>query len=111
VSSVLALFLFANANNLKVRKLVRVQYQLIDGQLLSRLMRCPEPDGTRHTLRSLAQASGLSKSKVAHMVHGRRPLVSKEQAAAIAAAVGVRREAVFRARCVCIREHEQPEEN
>jgi hypothetical protein len=71
------------------------RYQLIHGLLLRRLMRCPDTGGTRHTVRSLAEASGVSKSKIGYMMRGRQMRVTASQARAIAEAVGLPREALF----------------
>lgn len=71
------------------------RYRLNDGQLLSRLMRCPDQGGKRHTLRSLAATTGVSKSKLDSMVHGNQMDVTGEQADAIAEAVGLTRGALF----------------
>lgn len=86
---------------------MRGQYQLTDGELLSRLMRCPDRLGTCHTLRSLAEVAGLSKSKIGDMLHGRCLRVTEPQADAISAAVGVKRKALFYAVDVLVREREQ----
>ncbi|MFD8075867.1 hypothetical protein ACFV3E_24825 [Streptomyces sp. NPDC059718] len=72
-----------------------MNYDLIDGDLLRRLMRCPDKGGTRHTARSLAAAAGLSKSKVNRMTNGHSKRVTEPQATATAEAVGVRRKAIF----------------
>lgn len=71
------------------------RYRLNDGQLLSRLMRCPDQGGKRHTLRSLAATAGVSKSKLNTMLHGSQMDVTAEQADAIAEAVGVQRRGLF----------------
>lgn len=72
-----------------------MRYRLIDGALLARLMRCPDQDGERHTVRTLAVASGVSKSKLGYMIHGRQMKVTGQQAARIAEAVGVPQTALF----------------
>lgn len=71
-------------------------YRLIDGDLLARLMRCPDKGGTRHTTRSLSDATGISKSKISNMTRDEptRPL-PETQASLLAQAVGVRRRAIF----------------
>ena len=74
----------------------RTHYRLTDGALLGRLMRCPDPSGQRHTVRSLADATGLGKSKIGYMLHDRQTTVTADQAEAIATALGVRRKALFR---------------
>jgi DNA-binding transcriptional regulator YdaS (Cro superfamily) len=58
-------------------------------------MRCPDASGKRHTLRSLADTTGVSKSKLNSMIHGHQLDVTAEQALAIAEAVGVQRGALF----------------
>lgn len=72
------------------------RFALIDGELLLRLMKCPDRGGRVHTARSLAQATGISKSKIHSMTRDQstRPLTG-EQAAALAEAVHVRRKAIF----------------
>lgn len=71
-------------------------YRLTDGELLARLMRCPDKGGARHTVRSLSVATGISKSKISNMTRDEptRP-VSETQASLLAQAVGVRRKAIF----------------
>lgn len=71
------------------------RYRVHDGPLLKRLMTCPEPGGTSHTVRSLARASGLSKSKIQALIDETRPTVEGSDASAIAEAVSVRRKALF----------------
>lgn len=71
------------------------RFRLIDGPLLSRLMRCPDTGGRRHTARSLATETGISKSKINSMIHDRQTRVTEEQADRIAKAVGVTRKALF----------------
>lgn len=71
------------------------RYRVHDGPLLKRLMHCPEPGGTPHTVRSLAKAVGLSRSKIQALVDEVRPTVEPDQADRIAKAVGVRRKALF----------------
>lgn len=71
------------------------RYRLIDGQLLCRLMRCPDVGGQRHTVRSLAAVTGISKSKIGSMLHDQQTEVSADQAALMARAVGVKRKALF----------------
>jgi hypothetical protein len=72
------------------------KFALTDGQLLLRLMRCPDRGGRRHTVRSLAEATGVSKSKISSMTRDEptRPL-NATQATAMAREVGVRRKAIF----------------
>ncbi|MEV6105753.1 helix-turn-helix domain-containing protein [Streptomyces sp. NPDC051940] len=70
-------------------------YLLNDGPLLRRLMRCPDVDGTRHTVRTLADAIGIGKSKVSAMLNGRQPKLTASQARRAAEAVGVTRKALF----------------
>lgn len=71
-------------------------YRLTDGELLARLMRCPDTGGTRHTVRSLSAVTGISKSKISDMTRDEptRP-VPETQASLLAQAVGVRRKAIF----------------
>lgn len=71
------------------------RYRLNSGQLLSRLMRCPDKGGTRHTVRSLATVTGIGKSKLSCMLHDRQTKVTAEQASRAAEAVGVERKALF----------------
>lgn len=71
------------------------RYRLIDGQMLRRLMSCPDVDGQRHTVRTLAAVTGISKSKISSMLHDHQKRVTAEQAAATARAVGVSRKAIF----------------
>ncbi|MEE4545542.1 hypothetical protein V2S66_26690 [Streptomyces sp. V4-01] len=89
------MFVFANADNGGRHDVRKDRYRLNDGQLLSRLMRCPDQGGQRHTLRSLAATTGVSKSKLDSMTHGKQMDVTGEQAGAIAEAVGVARGALF----------------
>lgn len=71
-------------------------YRLNDGELLARLMRCPDKGGQRHTVRSLSAATGISKSKISSMARDEptRPLTGA-QASNMAREVGVRRKALF----------------
>lgn len=89
------MYVFANADNGGRPNVRHNRYRLNDGQLLGRLMRCPDVGGVRHTVRSLAAVSGVGKSKLSYMLHGRQMDVSAEQAESIALAVGVRRGALF----------------
>ena len=70
-------------------------YVLTDGPLLKRLMKRPDTGGTRHTVRSLAAATGISKSKISSMLNDRQTRVTAHQANLTAEAVGVRRKAIF----------------
>ena len=72
------------------------RFALIDGALLLRLMKCPDRGGQRHTVRSLAEATGIGRSKISKMTRGEsvRPLTGA-QASDMARAVGVRRKAIF----------------
>ncbi|MDX2707300.1 hypothetical protein PV350_31260 [Streptomyces sp. PA03-6a] len=72
-----------------------MDYELNDGHLLRRLMRCPDKGGTRHTVRSLADATGLSKSKISNMLNDRSKKVPEGAADATAEAVGEQRKALF----------------
>lgn len=71
------------------------RYRLINGQLLSRLMRCPDTGGVRHTVRSLAAVTGVGKSKLGYMLRNRQMTVTTEQALAIAQALDIPRVALF----------------
>lgn len=86
---------FANADNGGTRNVCNDRYRLIDGLLLRRLMDCPDAGGDRHTVRSLAAASGVGKSKISNMLHDRQTEVTRQQASAIAEAVGARRKGLF----------------
>ena len=70
-------------------------YRLNDGELLSRLMRCPDRGGRRHTVRSLAEVTGISKSKISCMLRDRQTKLPQSKATALADAVDVRRKALF----------------
>lgn len=70
-------------------------YRLTDGNLLGRLMRCPDKGGRRHTVRSLAEATGVSKSKISYMLRDRQTKLPESKASAMAEAVDVRRKALF----------------
>jgi hypothetical protein len=70
-------------------------YNLNDGELLARLMRCPDKGGQRHTVRSLSAATGISKSKISSMINDRQTQLPESKASATARAVGVRRKALF----------------
>lgn len=70
-------------------------YRLHDGELLQRLMRQPAPGGTRHSAQSLADAVGVSASKVHKLISEQRPYLEEAQAEACASAVGVHRKALF----------------
>lgn len=96
---------FANADTGGRSNVRQPRFRLNDGQLLSRLMRCPDMGGRLHTLRSLSAATGVSKSKLSDMTHGRQMDVGEPEADAIAEAVGVTRKALFHAIDVRVREH------
>ncbi|MEU3282142.1 hypothetical protein [Streptomyces antibioticus] len=70
-------------------------YRLNDGELLGRLMRCPDQGGQRHTVRSLAAVTGISKSKISCMLRDRQTKLPQSKATALADAVDVRRKALF----------------
>ncbi|MBZ6258800.1 hypothetical protein KVH22_25125 [Streptomyces olivaceus] len=72
------------------------RFALIDGELLLRLMKCPDRGGQRHTVRTLAEAAGIGRTKVSKMTRGEsvRPLTAA-QATNMARAVGIRRKAIF----------------
>jgi len=71
------------------------RYRLTNGQLLSRLMRCPDTGGTRHTVRSLAAVTGVGKSKLGYMLRNRQMVVTADQAIAIAEALDIPTAALF----------------
>lgn len=87
--------MFTNEDSLGGTALPYTHYRLTSGHLLNRLMRCPDTGGTRHTVRSLAAASGVGKSKISYMTQGRQMVVTAEQASAIAEAVDIPRTALF----------------
>lgn len=71
------------------------RYRLHDGALLRRLMECPPPSGTTHTVRSLAAATGLSYSKIQKLITEERPTTTEGEADRIACAFRLRRRALF----------------
>jgi plasmid maintenance system antidote protein VapI len=71
------------------------RYRLHDGELLRRLMKRPLEGGTVHTVRSLADATGLSYSKIQKLIKEERPDVDAPEADRIAEAVQSRRRALF----------------
>jgi hypothetical protein len=89
------MFVFANADNGGKNHVRPKRFHLIHGQLLNRLMRCPDVGGQRHTLRSLSAATGVSKSKLSSMVNGKQMGVDEPEADAIAEAVDIPRGALF----------------
>jgi hypothetical protein len=58
-------------------------------------MRQPEPGGREHSVRTLAQAVGVSESKVDKLISEERPYVTETQAEAIASEVGANLKALF----------------
>jgi hypothetical protein len=58
-------------------------YRLTNAPLLKRLMRGPTENGRRHTARSLSDATGISKSKIWHMIHGRQPKLPQSKMHAV----------------------------
>lgn len=58
-------------------------YRLTNASLLKRLMRGPTENGRRHTARSLAAATGISKSKIWHMINGRQPKLPQSKMRAV----------------------------
>jgi hypothetical protein len=58
-------------------------------------MRQPEPGGREHSVRTLAQAVGVSESKVDKLISEERPFVTEAQAQAIASEVGAHLKALF----------------
>lgn len=88
--------MFADEDSLGGRTtLPHAHYRLTSGHLLNRLMRCPDTGGIRHTVRSIADASGVGKSKISNMLNGRQMTVTTEQALAIAEAVDIPLAALF----------------
>lgn len=85
-------------------------YRLHDGELLRRLMRQPAPGGTRHSVQSLADAVGVSTSKVNKLISEQRPYLTGEQAEACARAVGVHRKALFSPRSFSFENENKKEE-
>ncbi|MDX3074578.1 hypothetical protein [Streptomyces sp. MI02-7b] len=71
------------------------RYRLHDGQLMQRLMKHPLPGGTRHTRRSLADATGLSYTKIHRLISEERPEVDEPHADAIARELQSARKALF----------------
>lgn len=71
------------------------RWRLTDGLLLRRLMQAPGSARPALTPRDLAEAAGLSESKIAKLLRGTRPTVTESQADRIATAVGVARGALF----------------
>ncbi|CAL9599768.1 hypothetical protein [Streptomyces sp. enrichment culture] len=72
------------------------RFTLIDGELLLRLMKCPDRGGQKHTVRTLAEVTGIGRTKISKMTRGEpvRPL-NGTQASNMARAVGVSRKAIF----------------
>lgn len=95
----LSLFMFTNVDSTEVTRVPEPDpeptYRLTDGDLLGRLMRCPDKGGRRHTVRSLSAATGISKSKISSMLNDRQTKLPESKASATAEAVGVRRKALF----------------
>jgi hypothetical protein len=58
-------------------------------------MKQPLPGGTSFTVRSLANVTGLSYSKIQKLISEERPFVDQDQADRIAEAVQARRKALF----------------
>lgn len=71
------------------------RYRLHDEALLRRLMECPKPGGTAHTVRSLAAVTGLSYSKVHKLIRGTRPTCDEQDAESVAHAFDLPRKALF----------------
>ncbi|MBQ0947688.1 helix-turn-helix domain-containing protein [Streptomyces sp. RK76] len=69
--------------------------RLTDSDLLRKLMQLA-PTGPL-SVRGLAQAAGISKTRTDDLLHGRYPTVTEETATRIAEAVGVHRAALFTA--------------
>lgn len=85
-------------------------YRLNDGELLAHLMRCPGSGGRRHTVRSLAAATGISKSKISYMIRDQQTKVSESKATAAAEAVGFHRKALFTPIMSTFTNEDNPEE-
>ena len=110
----LSLFMFTNVD---ITEVVRVAepdqeptYRLNDGALLARLMRCPDRGGRRHTVRSLAAATGISKSKISYMLRDQQTKLPQSKATAAAEAVGVHRKALFTPILSTFTNEDNPEE-
>jgi hypothetical protein len=71
------------------------RYRLHHGALLRRLMECPRPGEKRHTVRSLAAATGLSYSKVQKLTSGERPTCGATEAQRVASVFDLPRNALF----------------
>lgn len=67
---------------------------LTSGETLRTLMRWA-PNGSSLTIRELADAVGVSKSKIEALLSEERPTVTRELAARICAALDVRQNALF----------------
>lgn len=76
----------------------RNRYRLHTGALLRRLMDGPIEGKARHTVRSLAAAAGVSRSKVQYMISEdrQRDTVAEEVADRFAREVGCDRPSLFR---------------
>lgn len=68
--------------------------QVTDGTMLRLLMRWA-PNGSSLTIRELADAVGVSKSKIEALLSGERPTVTRDVAVRICAALEVRSTALF----------------
>lgn len=69
------------------------QRRLTDSDLLKLLMK--RAPGGPHTLRSLARATGISRSRLGYLLSGEKPVTSEEKAGLIAEAVGTHAGAFF----------------
>ncbi|MEW2633439.1 helix-turn-helix transcriptional regulator [Streptomyces sp. NPDC048389] len=58
-------------------------------------MKHPGSAGVSHSVRSLAEATGLSSTKIQRLINEERPTVESDEANRIAEAVDVRRRALF----------------
>lgn len=69
--------------------------RLTDGRLLHRLMKGPVKGGIVHTARSLAEATGVPKSKVSYMIRGKCRGLDAASAIRIAEALSIQPQVLF----------------
>jgi transcriptional regulator with XRE-family HTH domain len=67
---------------------MRVRYVLRDLDTFKKIMKSPGR-GVPYTVRTLAEASGVSRSQVGHLVSGERRSLDVNEAHAVAEALGV----------------------